>query len=349
MSEEQLNQPTPEASQSPKAEVGEAAAKSAGTPSQAQNASSAVPKNQKIKALILSMRNLGKKGKNVAAEPPLQQQKPIAPTAADSATVTPPAVAAEVKAQVNSVPSPKVVVKSDNKKSVSKPAGDGFLEKVLVLWQSIVRLVRSLLPPVFSAKLSEPILNASLAAILIVAVGLTFNSFSAKPPQQQLAKAPIAAAPQSPPTFGDFLPDTAKSPEAIANSQPTSAEFKSKLPDLVAPEKAQPLEIIPPPLTPEQSLIAAIQTQVADIIDRLGGGLVKSVQADFSIGLLTVNVAEDWYNLSTTEQNQLANKMWKEANSLDFSKLQIANSEGKLIARTPIVGSEMIILERGIN
>jgi|GEM_PF-810633 len=347
MSEEQLNQPTPEASQSPKPEV-ESPKKSAATPSQAQNASSAVSTNQKIKALIFSIRNLGKKGKNVAAEPPLPQQKPIAPTAADTVTVTPPAVAAEVQAQVNSVPPPKVMVKSDHKKSVSKPAGDGFLEKVLVLWQSIVRLVRSRMPPVVSAKLSDPILNASLAAILIVAVGLTFNSFSAKPPDQ-LAKAPIPAPLQSPPTFGDFLPGTAQSPEAIANSQPTSAKLKSKLPDLVVPEKSQSIEIIPPPLTPEQSLIASIQTQIADITDRLGGGLVKSVQADFSIGLLTVKVAEDWYTLSETEQNQLASKMWKEANSLDFSKLQIANLEGKLIARSPVVGSEMIILERGID
>jgi hypothetical protein len=347
MSEEQLNQPTPEPSQSPKPEV-DSPKKSAATRSQAQNASSAVSTNQKIKALIVSIGNLGKKGKKLAAEPPLQAQKPIAPTAYDSATVTPPAVAAEVKAEVNSVPPPKVAVKSDRKKSVSKPAGDSFLKKVSVLWQSIVRLVRDLLPPFVNAKLSDPILNASLAAILIVAIGLTFNSFSAKPPDQ-LAKAPIPAAPQSPPTFGDFLAGTAQSPEAIANSQPTSAKFKSKLPDLVAPDKLQPIEIIPPPLTPEQSLIAAIQNQVAEITDRMGGGLVKSVQADFSIGLLTVQVAEDWYKLSEVEQNQLASQMWKEANSLDFSKLQIANLEAKLIARSPVVGSEMIILERGIN
>jgi hypothetical protein len=64
---------------------------------------------------------------------------------------------------------------------------------------------------------------------------------------------------------------------------------------------------------------------------------------------LTVKVAEDWYRLSEIEQNQLATKMWKEANSLDFSKLEIANMEGKLIARSPVVGSEMIILDRGIN
>jgi hypothetical protein len=298
MSEEPLNQPTPEPSESPTPEV-DSPAKSAATPSTAKNASSAVPTNEKI-------------------------------------------------AEVNSVPPPKAAVKFD-KKPVSKPAGDSFLAKVGVLWQSIVRLVRSILPASANAKLSDPILNASLAAILIVAIGLTVNSFSAKPPQK-VAKAPIPAA-QLSPTFDDFVaPRTAKSPEAIAQSEPISPKFKSKLPDLAAPKKPEPVEIIPPPpLTPEQSLIAAIQNQVAEITDRLGGGLVKSVDADFSIGLLTVKVAEDWYKLSDVEQNQLASQMWKEANSLDFSKLQIASLEGKLIARSPVVGSEMIILERGIN
>ncbi len=244
---------------------------------------------------------------------------------------------------------PKVAVKSD-KKPVSKPTEGSFLKKVGVLWQSIVRLVRDLLPPSANQKLSDPILNAAIAAILIVAVGLTFNSFSAKPPQK-LAKVPFPAAQQSPPTFGDFVaPETPKSPEAIAPSEPISAKFKSKLPDLVAPEKPQPVELIPPPpLTPEQSLIAAIQNQVAEITNRLGGGLVESVQANFYSSSLTVKVAEDWYKLSEVEQNQLATKMWKEANSLDFSKLEIANREGKLIARSPVVGSEMIILDRGVN
>ncbi|MEG4287116.1 hypothetical protein QUB68_28830 [Microcoleus sp. A006_D1] len=344
MSEEPLNQPTPEPSQSPKPEV-ESPKKSAATRSQAQNASSAVSTNQKIKALIVSIGNLGKKGKKLTAEPPLQAQKPIAPTLADSTTTTPPAVAAEVK----SVPPPKVGIKFDQK-SVSKPTGGSFFQKFGVLWQSIVRLVRSLLPASTNAKLSDPILNAGLAAILIVAIGLTFNSFSAKPPQK-LATAPIPAANQSLPTFDDFVgTGTPNSSDAIANSQPIPANFKSNLPDLAAPKKPEPVEIIPPPpLTPEQSLIAAIQNQVAEITDRLGGGLVKSVEADFSIGLLSVKVAEDWYKLSESEQNQLASQMWKEANLLDFSKLQIANLEGKLIARSPVVGSEMIILERGID
>jgi len=343
MSEEQLNQSIPEPSQSPTPEV-DSPAKSAPTGSKTQNASSAVPKNQRINALIASIGNLGKKGKKLPAEPPLQAQKPMAPTASDSATTTPAAVAAKV----NSVP-PKIAVKSD-KKSVSKRTEGSFLETVGVLWQSIVRLVRSLLPPSANQKLSDPILNAAIAAILIVAVGLTLNSFSAKPPEK-VAKVPLAEAKQSPPTFDDFMASgTPKSPEAIAPSEPISAKFKSNLPDLVAPEKPQPVELIPPPpLTPEQSLIAAIQNQVAEITNRLGGGLVESVQANFSSSILTVKVAQDWYKLSEVEQNQLATKMWKEANALDFSKLEIANREGKLIARSPVVGSEMIILDRGIN
>ena len=343
MSEEQLNQSIPEPSQSPTPEV-DSPAKSAPTGSKTQNASSAVPKNQRINALIASIGNLGKKGKKLPAESPLQAQKPIAPTASDSATTTPAAVAAEV----NSVP-PKVAVKSD-KKPVSKGTDGSFLKKVGVLWQSIVRLVRDLLPPSANQKLSDPILNVAIAAILILAVGLTLNSFSAKPPQK-LAKVPLAAAQQSPPTFDDFMASgTPKLPEAIAPSEPISAKFKSNLPDLVAPEKPQPVELIPPPpLTPEQSLIAAIQNQVAEITNRLGGGLVESVQANFYSSILTVKVAQDWYKLSEAEQNQLATKMWKEANSLDFSKLEIANMEGKLIARSPVVGSEMIILDRGIN
>ncbi len=343
MSEEQPNQPTPEASQFPKPEV-DSAQKSAATRSKTQNASSPVPKNQGIKGLMSSIGNLGKKEQKLAAQPLSQPELPIAPAASDSATTTPPAVAAGV----NSVP-PKVAVKFD-KKPVSQRTEASFLQKIGVLWQSIVRLVRDLLPASANQQLSDPILNVGLAAILIVTVGLTLNSFSAKPPEK-LAKVPLAAAQQSPPTFDDFLASgTPKSPGAIAPSGEISAKFKSKLPDLAAPKKPQPVEIIPPPpLTPEQSLIAGIQNQVAEITNRMGGGLVKSVEADFSIGLLSVKVAEDWYKLSEAEQNQLASQMWKEANSLDFSKLQIANLSGKLIGRSPVVGSEMIILERGIN
>ncbi|MCU0545487.1 MAG: hypothetical protein MUE44_25510 [Oscillatoriaceae cyanobacterium Prado104] len=277
------------------------------------------------------------------------------------------------------VPAPPTAAKPAAKPA---PAGDGqsLLQKVGLLWQSIVGLVRSILPASVTQKLPDPILQAAIAAVLIVAVSFTLNLFSGKPtekiaaaPVPEVSKAPETftdfAAPetaQAPETFTDFAaPETAQAPEtftdfaapktpevpdAIAPAEPESTKFKSKLPDLVAPEAPEIVEIVqPPPLTPEQSLIAAIQNQVADITNRLGGGLVRSVQANFYSSILTVSIAEDWYKLSEAEQDRLANQMWQEANSLDFSKLEIANLEGQLIARSPVVGSEMVVLERRKN
>lgn len=233
-----------------------------------------------------------------------------------------------VVAETNGVPKPKVALKS-NSKFVATSATGSFLQKVGLLWQSMVKLVRSLLPTSISQKLSDPMLNAVIAAILIVAFGSTLNILSGKPADETA------------------IARSVNLPDVIAPSESQSAKFKSKLPDLVAPTAPKPVETLKPaPLTPEQSLIAGIQNQVAEISDRLGGGLVKSFEANFSSSRLTVKVTKDWYELSELAQNQLVNQMFKEANLLDFSNLEVMNLEGKLIARNPVVGSEMIILDR---
>ncbi len=268
-------------------------------------------------------------------------------TEIDSAlnSATPESMAAEI----NKISTPKVAVKSDSKSVATRTQG-GFLEKVGLLWQSIVKLVRSLLPASITQKLSDPILNAAIAAIAIVTVGLSLNIFSGQP-AEKIANAPVPQVIESPANFSDFVASErpqpiAKLPEAIA-SEKAKSEFKSNLPNLVAPTAPKAVEIVPPPpLTPEQSLIAGIQNKVDEITVRLGGGLVKSFEANFSSSRLTVKVAEDWYGLSEAEQNQIVNQMFKEANLLDFSNLEVMSMKGKLIARSPVVGSEMIIIDR---
>jgi hypothetical protein len=286
----------------------------------------------------------------------MSEEQPNQPTPEASQSPTPEIDSApksttpeSVAAKINSASTPKVAVKSDRQSSPTSTEGS-LLEKVGLLWQSIVKLVRSILPASLGEKLPDPILNAVIAAIPIVVFALTLNILLGKP-APKIAKAPVPKAIESPATFPDVVtPEAPKLPDAIVSSQPKSTKLNSKLPDLVAPAAPKSVEIVsPPPLTPEQSLIAAIQNQVAETTNRLGGGLVKSIQANFSSNILTVKVAEDWYGLSETEQNQLANQMWKQANLLDFSKLEIANMQGKLIARSPVVGSEMIILERSGN
>ncbi len=78
-------------------------------------------------------------------------------------------------------------------------------------------------------------------------------------------------------------------------------------------------------------------------------GLIQSVQANFRSSRLTIKVGEGWYGLSQPQQNTLANEMLQRAKELDFSKLEITDAEGTLLARSPVVGPEMIILRRQVG
>jgi hypothetical protein len=129
-----------------------------------------------------------------------------------------------------------------------------------------------------------------------------------------------------------------KPPEAIATP-----------PELIAPGQPKPLEIAPPPqpeLTPEQSLIAAIQEQVADITSRYSEKLIVSIEANFLASRLNVTVGEDWYQLSHSRQDKLANDILKRSQKLDFRKLRIVDPDGTLIARNPVVGNNIVIMQR---
>jgi len=99
-------------------------------------------------------------------------------------------------------------------------------------------------------------------------------------------------------------------------------------------------------LTPEQNLIASIQNQVAEVSDRFAEGLIKSIKANFPRSSLTISVSNEWYNLKSSQQNQLAAKMFQRSQELDFYSLEITDSRGRLIARSPVVGNEMIIFQR---
>jgi hypothetical protein len=57
-------------------------------------------------------------------------------------------------------------------------------------------------------------------------------------------------------------------------------------------------------------------------------------------------VDDAWYELRASRQNKLAAEMLDRAQELEFNRLVITDAEGTLLARSPVVGSEMIILQR---
>jgi hypothetical protein len=61
-----------------------------------------------------------------------------------------------------------------------------------------------------------------------------------------------------------------------------------------------------------------------------------------------VQLSNDWYDLDEAEQDELANQMFQQAQKLDFKKLEAVDPEGVLLAREPVIGSEMIIVQRSL-
>jgi hypothetical protein len=247
----------------------------------------------------------------------------------DTPTVTPEALGSDtpsVTPEVVSSDTPTVTPAVFTQESVSEPVSqttpprllDRILpsfDKLQVFWDGTLTKVRSLLPAAWNQKLSDWALTSAIAGIVVVIM--------------------VATA--------ALLPET---PAQVAKAPPNTIDAP---PELKAPKPAQPVEVIAPPepeLTPEQSLVASIQHQVAEITDRYGNGLIQSIEANFMASRLMVKVSDRWYELKEPQQNKLADEILRRSRELDFSKLEITDLQGTLVARNPVVGSNMVILKR---
>lgn len=212
-------------------------------------------------------------------------------------------------------------------------------------WSGLLAKIRSLLPANLSTKLSDTALTGIIAAIAVILVWTTTTVFSAKPTEIATVP-PVEEVPTPTPTP---TPAIAQPPELVT----------------VTPEPQPPAEITPPPepepepepeptptptpaveLTPEQTLIAAIKNQVGEISDRFANGLIKSIQANFRTSNLTIKISDDWYTLEASQQDKLATEILQRSQQLDFSHLEIVDSQDQLIARNPVIGTEIVIFKR---
>lgn len=274
-----------------------------------------------------------------------------------------------------------VVVKLETEPATTTPS---WVDKLQAGWNAILATIRSFLPENLSSKFSDTALTGIVAGIAIIliwttsllsdqpaAVALTppeseqLTEVTSQPKPEQLPSAAVippefeqpievvTVPPESeqppaiaPPEFEQPIEVVADpSPELVANSTvPTP-------PELAAPAEPQPVEVIPSPkqtveLTPEQSLVVAIEKQVAEISDRFADGLISSIQVNFEGSRLKLKVANDWYTLQPSQQDNLAARMLEHSKELDFSRLDITDSQGTLVARSPVLGKDMVILKR---
>lgn len=233
-------------------------------------------------------------------------------------TVTPKPTAQELAS--GQVPQPTKQKPADEPSA--QPTKPKLIDRLLpsfnrlqAFWDATLQKVRSLLPAAWNQKLSDWGLTGAIAGLVVVALLTT-----------------VALLPKTPAQVTKTLPKPIDAP-----------------PELKAPKPPEPVEVEPSPtpeLTPEQSLIAAIQNQVAEITGQYGNGLIKSIQANFPGSRLVVKVSDGWYDLKEPKQNKLADDILRRSKELDFSKVEITDMKGTLLARSPVVGSNMVILKR---
>jgi hypothetical protein len=195
------------------------------------------------------------------------------------------------------------------------------IQRIWAWWSAKLETVRDRLPESWRSLLPPPVITG----VLIVALLLLLSSISSPSPAQTPSVQP-SLNPE--PTAAVPAPDTVpSSKDAVDVNQPNISDV--------------PLE-----RTPEQSLISAIQDQVTEITSQYANGLIQSVQANFRSSRLTVNLGEGWYALSPSAQDHLATEMLDRATNLQFEALELLDSQGELLGRSPVVGSTMIILKR---
>ncbi|WGV23937.1 hypothetical protein [Halotia branconii] len=232
-------------------------------------------------------------------------------------------------------------------------AAPGFWQQFQSAWSGLLEKIRSLLPANLSAKFSDTALTGIIAVVTVLGVWTTATVFTSKPTEIATVP-PVEEIPAPTPTI------TTPPESAVPEVQPPIEITPPPEPEATLPPEPEPTpELIPEPiptptptptptleLTPEQTLIAAIENQVAEISDRFASGLIKSIQANFRTSNLTLKINDDWYTLEASQQNKLAAEILQRSQELDFTHLDIFDSQNRLIARNPVVGNEMIIFKR---
>lgn len=228
-----------------------------------------------------------------------------------------------------------------------------FLRRIIGILESTVDKLETL---------SATVLSGIIAVIAVIVLWTGSSLLTSKPPQVAITpEIPTtvttpAVIPTTPPdketppldAIGPPLPPLVEeTPQAIAETPAVEPSIEPTQEPTIEPTpqpSVKAVEVVP--LTPEQILIAAIENRVSSVSDTIEDGLVKSIQANFRNSSLVVMIKNNWYSLKSSQQDKLAADMFQRAKELDFSRLEIFDSQDRLVARNPVVGNEMIIFQR---
>jgi hypothetical protein len=305
--------------------------------------SATIPPRDSINTLVTTTQKLvdgvassfvGSSG-SIAKKTTNQKEKVItnsAPAARDTSTqVNSPAI----KPEQPNVTKTKQTTKREKKQNLT-----WIVIGVTAIAMAIVAIFWLWLPQQQIALVSEP----AVPEIKIVSRPTDIN-------QKPIAEAPLTEAQISEP---QTISGKSGTESELLDSSVEDSALEAPVEILVPPELESPgrsknlkMVTIEPELnfTPEQTLIASLGPKVANLTKNYPTDLIESIQVDLPQNSLLVKVTDDWYQMSESSQKKLADEMLKRSREFDFLKLELKDSLGTLVARNPVIGDRIIILQ----
>jgi hypothetical protein len=259
-------------------------------------------------------------------------------------------------------------------------AGATFWTKTQPLWVKLIAGVRGKLPEDISTQLTDRALSGVVAGMFLLLLVLTTHLPSGASSARVVPR-PVAVTPAARPMVATAPPQTYQRPVATPVPQPQTLpqSFPAALtaPDpSVNPANLTPSVAAVPPATPAPTLAAqpivpsvaatastapapvkpsapvkkltAQEKLLASLQETAGdqGKLIATAQPNKAAGRLQVNLQSDWYQLDVAQQDQLAQTLFTKAQALKFRSLELLDGKGEILARSPVVGNEMVVLLR---
>ena len=207
-------------------------------------------------------------------------------------------------------------------------------------------------------KLNKTVLiSLGAFAIALVVIALVWLWY----PQYQASRGFVAPPPAEIATDDMPIPESISTPESQPvdldeNSSATEVNSALETPteisipqDLTAPGRAKNLKIvtIEPELTftPEQNFVAALQTKIANLTEDERTDFIDLIEVNLTKNSVLVKVNDNWYELNESSQNKIGNAILERSRQLKFEQLRFQDATGTLVARNPVVGNNIIIVE----
>jgi hypothetical protein len=219
-----------------------------------------------------------------------------------------------------------------------------FWQKAVVpLWLKGIASLKARLPEPLALELTDRFLTVAVISVL-VAIYWFFSSLTGSKPAA--AKQPAFPKPTTAPIITRRPVSTPAQP--VPKSAPTIAA-KPVYPSKTTAKPSQTAARTPSTLTsiakPAMDL-TELQAQLSSAVANVDPDLISAVRSLEFNHRLQATLGETWFGLNALAQNQVAQTLLEQSKALKFDTFELRDDAGDLIARSPAVGSKVIILKR---